>query len=75
VSAGAYAQPAGNLLFHWERPRRRKLAIAGFLIASVALHGFCFLLFQIIYPPTISLLPPPARVSVIAPTSEEARTF
>jgi hypothetical protein len=29
----------------------------------------------VIYPQTISLLPPPARVSIIAPTSGEARTF
>ncbi len=67
--------PAGELLFHWERPRRRRLAIAGFVLASLGLHAFCFLLFQVIYPPTISLLPPPARVSVIAPTSDEARSY
>lgn len=73
--AETYAQPQGELLFHWERPRRRKLAIAGFILASLGLHGLCFLLFQVIYPPTIALLPPPARVSVIAPTSPEARTF
>jgi hypothetical protein len=75
VNAGTYAQPHGNLLFHWERPRRRKLAIAGFIGASLGLHALCFYLFQVIYPPTISLLPPPARVSLIAPTSEEARAF
>ncbi|MBA3962969.1 MAG: hypothetical protein H0X40_13875 [Chthoniobacterales bacterium] len=67
--------PAGDLLFHWERPRRRRLAIAGFILASLGLHALCFLLFQVIYPPTISLLPPPARVSVIAPTSDEARSY
>ena len=75
MSSGLYVQPHGNLLFHWERPRRRKLAIAGFLVASVGLHAFCFLLFQVIYPPTISLLPPPARVSLIAPNSEDGRNF
>ncbi|MEO6870976.1 MAG: hypothetical protein ABI233_02015 [Chthoniobacterales bacterium] len=75
MSASIYAQPHGDLLFHWERPRRRRVAIAGFLLASLGLHLLCFLLFQVIYPPTISLLPPPARVSVIAPTSEEARNF
>jgi hypothetical protein len=75
MSARTYAQPHGALLFHWERPRRRKVAIAGFLLASLGLHAFCFLLFQVIYPPMISLLPPPARVSLIAPTSEEARSF
>ena len=67
--------PTGELLFHWERPRRRRLAIAGFVLASLGLHAFCFLLFQVIYPPTISLLPPPARVSVIAPASAEAQTY
>lgn len=72
---GTYAQPPGQLLFHWERARRRRLAIAGFILASLGLHGLCFLLFQVIYPPTIALLPPPARVSVIAPSSPEARTF
>ena len=75
MTAQSYAQPHGNLLFRWERPRRRRLAIAGFLIASASLHAFCFYIFQVVYPPAISLLPPPARVSVIAATSVEARTF
>jgi hypothetical protein len=73
VSVSTY--PQGELLFHWERPRRRRLAIAGFVLASLGLHALCFLLFQIIYPPTISLLPPPARVGVIAPVSDESRTY
>ncbi|HEY3663080.1 MAG TPA: energy transducer TonB [Chthoniobacterales bacterium] len=76
MSAESYASPApGGLLFHWERPRRRKVAIAGFLAASAALHALCFYLFQVVYPPAISLLPPPAQVSLIAPTSTESRTF
>lgn len=75
MNASGYAQPQGSLLFHWEGPRRRRFAIAGFLIASVALHALCFYLFQVVYPPAISLLPPPAQVSVIAPTTEEARAF
>jgi hypothetical protein len=63
------------LLFRWEPPRQRRFAIAGFLLASAGLHAFCFYVFQIVYPPTISLLPPPARVSVIVPTSPEAHAF
>jgi hypothetical protein len=51
------------------------MAIAGFLVASAALHALCFYLFQVVYPPAISLLPPPAQVSVIAPTNEETRAF
>lgn len=75
MSAPSLAQPPGGLLFRWERPRRRRYAIAGFLLASAALHALCFYLFQVVYPPAISLLPPPAQVSVIAPTSKEARAF
>lgn len=65
----------GDLLFRWEPPRRRKLAITGFLLGSLALHALCFYLFQVVYPPAISLLPPPAQISIIAPTSAEARAF
>ncbi len=75
MSASSLAQPPGSLLFRWERPRRRRFAIIGFLLASAALHALCFYLFQVVYPPAISLLPPPAQISVIAPTSREARTF
>jgi hypothetical protein len=75
VSAPTYAQPHGNLLFHWEPPRKRRTAIAGFLLASAALHAFCFYLFQVVYPPAIALLPPPARVSLIAPDTPEGRTL
>jgi hypothetical protein len=62
------------LLFNWEAPRRRKAAITAFLVASVIAHALCFYIFQIVYPPTVSLLPPPARVSLISPNSEEGRT-
>jgi hypothetical protein len=62
------------LLFNWEPPRRRKAAITAFLVASLIAHAFCFYIFQIVYPPTVSLLPPPARISLIAPNSEEGRT-
>ena len=75
MSPPSLAQPPRSLLFRWERPRRRRYAIAGFLVASAALHALCFYLFQVVYPPAISLLPPPAQVSVIAPTSSEARAF
>jgi len=74
VSASV-TQPPGSLLFRWERPRPRRFAIAGFILISAALHALCFYIFQVVYPPVISLLPPPAQVSVIAPTSSEAQTF
>lgn len=75
MSASISAPANAPLLFSWEGPRRRKLAIAGFLAASMTAHAACFYVFQIVYPPTVSLLPPPARVSLISAASEEGRTL
>ncbi len=65
--------PASDLVFGWERPGRGKWTIAGFLLASLALHVFGLYLFQIVYPPAVSLLPPPGRLSLIAANSDEGR--
>lgn len=69
--------PAGNesLLFAWEPAQTRRFAIFGFLAVSAVLHFICFYLFQIVYPPTVALLPPPARVNVISENTEEGRTL
>lgn len=64
-----------GLVFAWDQPRRRRLAITGFLVASLVLHALCFYAFQIIYPPAVGLLPPPGRVTVIAPNTEEGRVL
>ncbi|MCA1660427.1 MAG: hypothetical protein LC642_07850 [Verrucomicrobiaceae bacterium] len=40
---------------------------------SALVHALCFYLFQIIYPPTVALLPPPARLNIITPDSEDGR--
>src|SRR6266436_6266447 len=66
---------AEPLLFNWDSPRGRKLAITVFLALSFVAHAACFYVFQIVYPPTVALLPPPARVSLISPDSEEGRTL
>jgi hypothetical protein len=63
------------LLFSWEPLRRRRLVLAGFLALSLAAHALCFYVFQIVYPPIVSLLPPPASVGVITSGSEEGRTL
>jgi hypothetical protein len=69
--------PAANesLLFAWEPAHKRRLAIFGFLAASAIGHAVCFYLFQIVYPPTVALLPPPARVNLISEGTEEGRTL
>jgi hypothetical protein len=69
VSAPAAASP---LLFTWETPQRRRSALILFLTASAVLHAFGFYIFQIVYPPTVALLPAPARVSVISPDDPES---
>jgi hypothetical protein len=38
-------------------------------------HALCFYVFQIVYPTPVALLPPPARITFIAPDSEEGRTL
>ena len=70
--AGPAVEP---LLFSWEPPQRRRAAITAFLALSLIAHALCFYIFQIVYPTTVSLLPPPARVSVITSNSEEGRTL
>ena len=69
------ASATSLLLFNWEAPRRRNLAITGFLTASFAAHVACFYVFQIVYPPTVSLTPAPQRVSFITAKSEEGATL
>jgi len=63
------------LLFSWDSPRTQKAALLAFLALSLFAHAICFYIFQVVYPPTVTLLPPPARVGLITPASEEGRTL
>ena len=72
MSAETSASP---LLFNWAPPVSRKRSIMAFIGASFLLHAICFYLFQIVYAPAVVLLPPPARVSLITPDSEEGRSM
>jgi TonB family protein len=60
-------------LFDWTPPHNRNISLISFIAGSTILHALCFYVFQIIYPPTVALLPPPARVNVITPATEEGR--
>ncbi len=64
---------ANELVFGWEKPGRGKWTLGGFLLASFCLHALGLYLFQIVYPPAVTLLPPPGRVSLIAPNTDEGR--
>src|SRR6202008_2274876 len=63
------------LIFSWAPTRKRRRALIVFLILSLLLHALCFYIFQIVYPPTVALLPPPARITLITPASEEGRSL
>jgi hypothetical protein len=63
------------LLFSWDSPRTKKAALLAFLALSLLAHAVCFYIFQVVYPPTVTLLPPPGRVALITPASEEGRTL
>ena len=59
-------------IFDWGPPRRR-ISFVTFLAASIVLHALCFYIFQIVYPLTVALLPPPARINLITAASEQGR--
>lgn len=75
MSAPLVSEGDTALVFGWDQPRQKGRALIGFFAASVALHALCFYTMQIIYPPTVALLPPPGRVTVIAPNTEEGRSL
>lgn len=69
------APSTAPFIFSWDQPRRRNLAFAGFITASFAIHIACFYLFQVVYPPTVSLLPAPQRVNLMTANSEQTATL
>jgi hypothetical protein len=66
---------AEPLLFSWDSLRTGKAALLDFLALSLLEHATCFYFFQVVYPATVTLLPPPARIALITPASEEGRTL
>src|SRR5947209_2857049 len=71
----ALQQAGFEPIFNWNPPSKRRAVLISCIGVSAILHAFCFYLFQIIYPPTVALLPPPARVNIITPDSEGGRVL
>ena len=69
------ATTSSTFIFNWVEPRRRNLAFAGFIALSFAFHLAGFYLFQVVYPPTVSLLPTPHRVNLMIASSEQTATL
>jgi hypothetical protein len=68
------APAATTFIFNWGQPRRRNLAIAGFIAVSFVFHLAGFYLFQVVYPTTVSLVPAPQRINLIYANSEQTAT-
>ena len=66
---------APELLFAWEKPLRFRWAFFGLLMLSAAVHAATFFLFQIAYPPRVTIPPPAPEVSLLLPTSPENRAL
>ena len=64
-----------GLLFAWEKPLRFRWAFFGLLTLSAAVHAATFFLFQIAYPPRVTIPPPAPEVSLLLPTSPENRAL
>ncbi|MEI6350176.1 MAG: hypothetical protein WCP06_03610 [Verrucomicrobiota bacterium] len=60
----------GNLIFRWPE-RSASLVLPSLFLGSVAAHALAFYLFQVVYPPTVSIAPPPAQVTFVPPSTPE----
>ena len=69
------APESPGLLFAWEKPLRFRWAFFGLLVLSAAVHLATFFLFQIAYPPHVTIPPPAPEVSLLLPTSAENRAL
>ncbi len=66
--------PAPRLVFRWPE-RIPSFLLPGIFLLAVAAHAVAFYLFQIVYPPIVSIAPPPAQVTLLTPSSPENRAL
>jgi len=62
------------LVFRWPE-RSSSLLLPAFFALAVAVHAMAFYLFQVVYPPTASIAPPPAHVTLLTPATAENRAL
>ncbi len=61
---------ASRLIFRWPE-RKASYLLPGFFLLAVAVHGVAFYLFQVVYPPAVTSVPPQAKVSVLSPENPQ----
>lgn len=64
-----------DLLFEWDRPPRFRWKFLLLILLSAVVHVGTFFLFQIVYPPRVTIPPPAPEVSLLLPTSPENRAL
>ena len=57
----------GSPIFNWRKQRGRRVRLAMFFTAALALHALLFYLFQVVYPPSRRLVRQPAGITVLSP--------
>lgn len=74
-SPGSHPSPppsgfSSRLIFWWPE-RSASFLLPGLFILAVAIHALTFYVFQVVYPPTVSIAPPPAQVTLLTPSSPQ----
>ena len=64
-----------ELIFGWERPARFRWKFFLLILLSAFVHVGTFFLFQIVYPPRVTIPPPAPEVSLLLPTTAENRAL
>lgn len=63
-----------RFVFRWPE-RSASLLFPAFLLLSLAVHALAFFLFQVEYPPSASLAPPPVQVTLVTPDDPGGAAF
>ena len=59
-----------RLVFRWPE-RIVSLLLPALFVVSVTLHALAFYVFQVVYPPAVAIVPPPAQVTLLTPDTRE----
>lgn len=63
-----------RLIFRWPE-RSASFVLPSLFLASVAAHALTFYVFQVVYPTTVSIAPPPTQVTLLPPSSPENKAL
>ena len=67
-------EPEARFIFDW-RKSHWDYRLPVLIAISFFAHIFCFYIFRVVYPPTTSLLPPSAQVTVLDPNRSQDKNL